>query len=263
MEKHFKNTVLFFDIDGTLVNPKTGKIPESAVKEIAKWRKEGYACCLCTGRTYDTAKWTDAANYEWDGFIGINGADVRGPDAEILYQKIMPEETVLNILQTAEKLHHPVMLLEDGGYSLIGKPNGNLSKVMTLFPGRYPIGTEYHGQKIYYAMVVADTGYDYSDYEKFGIHAAKSYYPYADLVMEGTSKAFGIDLFMKYIGASQYYAFGDSLNDYEMLSGAKIAVAMGSGDPKLFPAADIVTGPIDKDGLAETLKSLLENENRH
>lgn len=261
MKKHFKKTVLFFDIDGTLVDPATGKIPSSAIEEISCWRNEGYLCVISTGRTYTTAAWTDCAHYEWDGFVGINGAEVRDPNGAVLYQNIFPPELTEKILETAKRLGHPVMLLDEEGFSLIGEMNDNMRTVMKLFPGRSAHGYDYHGQKVYYAMVIADTGYDYADYEKLGVHAAKSYYPYADLVLPGTSKAIGIKAYMDAVGAKEYYAFGDSLNDQEMLKGADIAVAMGSGDPLLFPYADIVSEPIDRDGLAKALKEIREKKN--
>ena len=43
--------LLFFDIDGTLLDEKTGKIPESAVEAIKKARENGHLAFINSGRT--------------------------------------------------------------------------------------------------------------------------------------------------------------------------------------------------------------------
>jgi hydroxymethylpyrimidine pyrophosphatase-like HAD family hydrolase len=51
-------------------------------------------------------------------------------------------------------------------------------------------------------------------------------------------------------------AFGDGLNDMEMLQGAGIGVAMGNGHPDLIAVADRVAEPIGQNGLAKMLAQL-------
>ena len=53
-----------------------------------------------------------------------------------------------------------------------------------------------------------------------------------------------------------YLAFGDNLNDLEMLQQAEIGVAMGNGAPQLKAYADIVCAPSHEPGIAQTLKQL-------
>ena len=51
METGMKKSVLFFDIDGTLLSEKTGKIPESAVQALHEARRRGHMLFINTGRT--------------------------------------------------------------------------------------------------------------------------------------------------------------------------------------------------------------------
>ena len=44
-------------------------------------------------------------------------------------------------------------------------------------------------------------------------------------------------------------AFGDSMNDFEIVSRAGIGIAMGNSVEELKAAADYVTDPIDRDGV--------------
>lgn len=46
---------LFFDVDGTLISPTTGHIPQSAVNAINKAKDNGHKCFICTGRSYHLA----------------------------------------------------------------------------------------------------------------------------------------------------------------------------------------------------------------
>lgn len=46
-----EKSVLFFDIDGTLLSEKTKVIPESAMGALDKAKKEGHLLFINTGRT--------------------------------------------------------------------------------------------------------------------------------------------------------------------------------------------------------------------
>ena len=49
-------------------------------------------------------------------------------------------------------------------------------------------------------------------------------------------------------------AFGDSLNDKEMLQNAKLAIAMRNGDTSLFPYADFICDASYQDSIQKTLQ---------
>ena len=46
-----RQSILFFDIDGTLLSDKTGKIPDSALEALAEAKKNGHLLFINTGRT--------------------------------------------------------------------------------------------------------------------------------------------------------------------------------------------------------------------
>ena len=52
MHRHGKKSIIFFDVDGTLVvgGPRE-YIPDSAVRAIRSAREKGHLCYLCTGRS--------------------------------------------------------------------------------------------------------------------------------------------------------------------------------------------------------------------
>ena len=50
------------------------------------------------------------------------------------------------------------------------------------------------------------------------------------------------------------YAFGDSMNDLEIIQAAGVGIAMGNGAPELKEAADYVTSDIGEDGIYRACK---------
>ena len=54
----------------------------------------------------------------------------------------------------------------------------------------------------------------------------------------------------------QAIAFGDGLNDIEMLQGVGLGVAMGNGHPELKAVANHIAPALQMDGIAKVLEDL-------
>ena len=87
-----------------------------------------------------------------------------------------------------------------------------------------------------------------------------STYTGADVIEKGCSKADGLIRLARAFGEdeslSDTVAFGDSMNDMEIIRAAGCGVAMGNAIPALKEAADYVTDPIDRDGIWNACKKL-------
>ena len=59
---------LIFDIDGTLLSDKTGKIPDSALEALAEAKKNGHLLFINTGRTV-CALPKELYQFEFDGYL--------------------------------------------------------------------------------------------------------------------------------------------------------------------------------------------------
>ena len=77
----------------------------------------------------------------------------------------------------------------------------------------------------------------------------------ADVVEAEYSKARGIDRLCEHFGIDKKdtYAFGDSLNDIEMLKMVNVGVAMGNAQDEAKAVADYITDRIDEDGIRNAL----------
>ena len=75
-----------------------------------------------------------------------------------------------------------------------------------------------------------------------------------------TSKAKGVQKVLEYlhIDKEHSYAFGDGLNDLEMIHYVGHGIAMGNAVDELKKIADEVIGHVDEQGLEEYLKTIEE-----
>ena len=73
----------------------------------------------------------------------------------------------------------------------------------------------------------------------------------ADVVEREASKAQGLLRLCQYYGlsAQDAVAFGDSMNDFEILQTAGLGIAMGNAMDELKQVADYVTAPVGEDGI--------------
>ena len=80
----------------------------------------------------------------------------------------------------------------------------------------------------------------------------------ADIVEKQASKAEGLKRLCDYYGVSMAdtVAFGDSMNDYEIIQQAGIGVAMGNAIEQLKEAADYVTTAVGENGIWNACCSL-------
>lgn len=99
--------------------------------------------------------------------------------------------------------------------------------------------------------------YDYASYHEIdGIHIIPGLSTYADIVLKDYHKYKGIQYLLKHLQMDSYIAFGDSLNDVEMLTHAAIGIAMGNAHEDVKAIADYVTTKVSEDGILQALTSL-------
>ena len=79
-----------------------------------------------------------------------------------------------------------------------------------------------------------------------------------DVLPKGVNKLTGCQSVLEDLGmeAEHAYAFGDGLNDMEMLQGLGTGIAMGNAHPRLKEVADRVAESIQHDGLAKMVRQI-------
>lgn len=255
MEQH----ILFFDIDGTLVSEKTGKIPESAKESIKRARENGHLLFLNTGRTLPQLS-EKLLTLGFDGQVCGCGTLIRYKE-EILFHQSLGKGLSREIAEDLERLCLDSIL--EGSKYIYHKRENELPFVESLKGSlnikggiRFFDDEDLEFDKL---VVWNNPGGRFQPFhEKYKdtfqfIQREEAFY---ELVPLGHSKATGMEFLLQHLKLSKEHAVavGDSTNDREMLMAVEKSIAMGNSNPVLFDLVDFVTRDVDEDGIAWGLR---------
>ena len=250
---------VFFDIDGTIWDREL-VIPDSTVTAVKLLHENGHRAFLCSGRPRATIYGENLSALEMDGILAGCGTYIEY-QGKVVFEKRLEPELLRRTVALLQRHHLPVLI--EGNERLFMEDEiltdwygGVLKKAI---PDRVcPLeGNEnrWEGSK----FTVLTAGRDYlsalpelePDYEILA-HGDKV----MELVPKGFSKATGIErtCALLEIPREDTYAFGDSVNDSDMLRYAAVGVAMGDGSEAAKEAADYITGGVHEDGIYRALQ---------
>lgn len=252
-------SIIFFDIDGTLLDHNK-ELPKTAEQAIFSLKEQGHEVAIATGRApfmfEDLRKQLDI-----DTYVSFNGQYVvlRG---EAIYTNPMNSESLSDLTQVALSNEHAIVYMDHENMRANVPDDEYVAKTINTFksqivPTHDPL--YYKGRDIYQSLLMCRAEEE-SFYENV-FHAfdfVRWHLNAVDVVPVGGSKAKGIQYITDKLGISpEYqYAFGDALNDIEMLSMIQNSVAMGNAIPEAKNAAKYVTKAVDEDGILHGLQML-------
>ncbi|MCD7949692.1 MAG: Cof-type HAD-IIB family hydrolase [Erysipelotrichaceae bacterium] len=242
--------MLCFDVDGTLRDNVKHEVRPLTLKALQQLKENGYHLIISSGRGIDSLKRTGLMElFPWDGYVLNNGQVILDENGDILFSGHMKDEAVRETLRVAKEVDLAVVL--KAKTRVISKePDAYVLESQRFFNNVIPEVGEYYGQDVDAMIIYGPNGYDYAPFLHIdGINVLPGESTYADVTIKGLSKATGIHVLMDKYGDKEYWAFGDSMNDYEMFKHADFSIAMGQGNAKLKAIASYVTDPIDEDGL--------------
>lgn len=266
-----KNRLIFLDIDGTLTEAGSCVPPSSALRAIRRARKKGNLVFLCTGRNY--AMLQPMLRYSFDGFVGSAGAYVMC-ESQIICDQPMSTEQKDRAVEILKKkgIFYTMECKEssytDGGFKkflqqhIADKGNSELLRWRESNEKKYHIFplSGYKGEPVYKISVVSMTRKSMIEAKKA---LGENYHFWiqdsdddgvtnGELMRNDTDKGTGILEICKFlqVPVEQTVAFGDSMNDVEMIKTAGIGVCMGNGNIRLRNLADDICGTVEQDGLA-------------
>ncbi len=258
------------DIDGTLTEAGCSVPPSSALRAIQRAREKGNLVFLCTGRNYAMLK--PMLRYPFDGFVGSAGAYVVC-GREIICDRPMRTEQKDRAIRSLEEkgVFYTMECKEasytDGGFKKFLRQHLTVGANSEMLRWRqdnekkyhiFPL-SEYKGEPVYKISVVSivrETMIEVKrilgkDYLFWIQDSGESGITNGEFMWNGTDKGTGILEICKFLQVPPEHtvAFGDSMNDYEMIQMAKIGIAMGNSVEKLKEEADYVTSSIGEDGI--------------
>lgn len=256
---------VFFDIDGTLYDYKTGVI-DSTKKAVNKIRENGHLAIICTGRSKAMLPEEEVISLGFDGVIAGCGTYIDYDEKNILNEeiqlplvmntvKLLQENSFIPILEGPEYIY-----FDNEGYE--GKLKEALEKFSHFLGDRRKSITG-NEEKIN-VNKISVRFFDKSKLDKIRDILQKDYNlifhesATMELIPKKYSKAKGIEILIEKLGIKREdtYAFGDSNNDLEMIRYVAHGVAMGNSTKALLEVADYITDDIKKDGIYNGLLKL-------
>lgn len=254
--------IVFFDIDGTLVDSPTQIVPDSAVKAIGRLREAGHLAVLNTGRPYTHID-RRILEITWDGCVSGCGMQVHG-EGRVLHRALPTPEQCRRMRDLVRQCGLDVFFEYEDGLVLDGtRPWGpqvaheadSLGKrglTIALDPDR----PDFHFEK----FITFDLGG--GDMERFAREASRDFtlidrgQRMTEAVLKGNSKSTGIGILLKYFGLSREdaYAFGDSTNDLPMFRCVGTPIAMGGSPEVLLREATFETSEVLNGGIQRGLE---------
>lgn len=269
--------IVFFDVDGTLVT-RNNHIPKSTKRAIKALKSNGILPVVATGRAPVLVR-EIVEILDIDTFIAMNGQYIVH-EGKVLYKNSIPidlVDQVVNfavdrkdgiVLSTADEIiANSAISLVNRGYlymflkGLLGIiPDRIQVKMWNRMMSKAPEREAYINKEIFMMNINANQKEQIAYEKAFGdvLAFTRANEMAMDIISKETSKATGIEKLAKELGVSveNTYAFGDGLNDLEMLQQVGTGVAMDNGYEELKEAADMVTDSVFTDGIEKGLKKL-------
>ena len=258
----------FFDIDGTLINimRQQTRITEPTRAAIRKLRAAGCKTFIASGRPKAYLDPELLEKGDFDGYVLMNGALVLY-EGRVIYHQPLPKTDVKAITELCEQ--------RGVEYILEGAEHTYLKR-------------EFRGFEAFYQSIDVDTDFVVRDYDIDDLEIGKmEFYSTEPLggglftellqwpgltgVMDPFHKK-NLELYAKditkgsgilhalealQIPVAESFAFGDGVNDIEMMQTVGYGIAMGNAQPQVKEIAAATVPSVDDDGVAWGIEHLI------
>ncbi len=269
--------LIFLDIDGTLTEPGKNVPPPSAADAVRRAREKGHRVVLCSGRNYGML--FPVLQFGFDGLAASAGGYIEYggqvvydcPMTPVQQEKVLQVFKESGIYRTIGGRNHSYT---DEGFKEFLAENVQSEANSELLRWRIQIEneldirpmSEYDGEPIYgmafmsrgrkrleKPMQVLQEEFDFciQDEDSCGIVNG-------ELSSRAFDKGTAVKRLCEFLGISREntIAFGDSMNDLEMLQAVETGICMANGSPSLLNIADMVCPSVTEDGLYHAFEKL-------
>ena len=253
-----KNKILFFDIDGTILDHNKD-IPNGVEESLKKARDNGHEIVISTGRSPFTAQ-SVLDRLKIDSFVCYNGQIVQFK-GELLHKGIVEREELTRLTEFANERKQPVVYMDSHEMVSSFPDHQDVFDSISTLKMSFPRFAEdfYLTNDIHQALIFCSLEQQ-KEYEQAfpNLKFVRWHRVSCDVLPKGISKARGMDILLKHIGRGpdDAIAFGDGLNDIEIFFLHGTSVAMGNCVEELKEHATFVTDHVSESGLTNAMKKL-------
>ena len=252
-----KIKIIFFDIDDTLRNSKTGFIPSTIPTAFKQLRDKGILTGIATGRGIFGVV-PEIKALKPDFFVTLNGAYIEDKKGNVIYSNKIARDKVEEYIAWTKEVGID--------YGLVGSHEAKLSRrtemisqaIDPIYPDLEVDPDFYQKEDIYQMWTFEDQGDDLTLPENLSstLRLVRWHEHSSDVVPISGSKAAGVAKVVDQLGLKpeNVMVFGDELNDLELFDYAGISVAMGISHEKIKEKADYITKTLEEDGIFDALE---------
>ena len=252
-----KTKIIFFDIDDTLRNSKTGFIPSTIPTAFKQLRDKGILTGIATGRGIFGVV-PEIKALKPDFFVTLNGAYIEDKKGNVIYSNKIAKDKVEEYITWTKEVGID--------YGLVGSQAAKLSRrtemisqaIDPIYPDLEVDPDFYQKEDIYQMWTFEEQGDDLVLPESLAstLRMVRWHEHSSDVVPIFGSKAAGVAKVVDQLGLKpeNVMVFGDGLNDLELFDYAGISIAMGVSHEKIKEKADYITKTLEEDGIFDALE---------
>lgn len=271
-----EHKLIFLDIDGTLTEPGKNVPPASAVEAIRSARTNGHRVVLASGR--NRGMLSPLLRYGFDGLVGSAGGYIEyggqvvydcpmTPEQQRLVLDVFQRNGVFRTVEARDSSYTDEAFKEFLQEAAQAEGNSELLRWREQLESELGIRpmAEYRGEPVYKVgfvsrdaaglrepMRVLGDSFDFciQGTDQFGAING-------ELINKAFNKGLAVERLCEFLGTDirDTIAFGDSMNDLEMIQTARIGICMGNGSEALKKIADEVCLPVGQDGLSKAFRA--------
>ena len=279
------------DLDGTMLNPY-GVVTDNTKKVIKNTIQKGVEVIIASGRPIDSIKTIAKEIGSEKYFIAGNGAliyDIQKD--EIMYDKFLPRQKVLEIIKICEEnsisynvYTDQTILATTLKYNVLYYQKENLKKEeskqtkISIIDNLYDYVKNKKEDKFLKMTICDDNktvfqsiirklrkieGIEVLDVShmsrktiKQGTEEIAIEYYYTEITVQNVDKWYAIEYLIEKLNISkeEVIAIGDNVNDKMMIQGAGLGVVMAGSVPEVNEIADTITTSNNDEGVAKILE---------
>jgi Cof subfamily protein (haloacid dehalogenase superfamily) len=256
-----KYRILFLDIDGTIIRPDD-TIELSTKQAISNVQEKGIEVVVATGRPIHEIEHL-ASELNIHSFIGYNGAFALY-NGQNIYNEPMNEATVQKLVNTAKLHNHELVLYTSESNYLLPFQSPKIDQfIKTFHLNKNKTFSTFITKKVLGMTIITDDEKGSDLYQiGDGIHLSQvnvaNMRHCFDVIRDSVNKGSGVEQLLKHLDIPREcsIAFGDGMNDKEMIEYVGEGFAMGNSHPDLFAYAKHLTTDVNNSGIYNGLKSL-------